>query len=204
MDLTPLFPDLQAISASLRHSGTRLRLQYSTTTIRLKRPEETTGHILFAVLFWVMVVGVFVLPPFIQEDYGFGILLIVVGLGVAWHAYRKRNRFPAIEEIRLQNNVLIDTLAQSIVVEHLHPYFRQQIAKASTVAFGEVREVRFHKSTIQPVDEDYGEVYLLLTNNTRLYLAEVETMDTTRSLARMLQQVLGLPVDPEPKAWWQF
>jgi len=204
MNLTPLFPDLQTISESLRHSGTRLRLQYSTTTIRLKRQKETAGHILFAILLWVVVVGVFVLPAFMQKDYGFGILLLLVGLGMAWHAYRRRNRFPDIEEIRLHNHVLVDTLAQHILVEHLHPYFRQQTAETTTVAFGEVREVRVRKSTIQPVDEDYGEVYLLLTNNTRLYLAEVETMQTTRSIARVLQQVLGLPVEPEPKAWCQF
>ncbi|WP_044002336.1 hypothetical protein [Hymenobacter swuensis] len=204
MDLTPLFSSLQAISQSLRHSGTRLRLHYSTTTIRLQRQEETSAHLLFTVLFWLVVAVVFLLPTFIQQNYELGTLLLLAGLVVAWHAYRKRNRFPDIEEIRLYNHILVDTLAQSIVVEHLHPYFRQQIAKTSTVAFGEVLEVRVRKSTIQPADEDYGEVYLLLTNNTRLYLAEVETMQTTRSIARVLQQVLGLPVEPEPKAWCQF
>ncbi|RSK50218.1 hypothetical protein [Hymenobacter rigui] len=203
MDLTPLFPDLQIISRGLREQSSKLKFSYSETTIRIQAPAYSPENTWHAILVWLGITGIFSIGAFISGAYAFGVITALFGLGSAWHMYWTRNNPPSLEAVRLQNDVIVSMLNQQITVEHLHPYFRQRVSETAVVAFQEVREIR--ANLIGRSEEmEYGEVYLLLTNNTRLYLAEVETMDTARKIARVLRQVLGLPVEPEPKAWWQF
>ncbi|RSK34492.1 hypothetical protein [Hymenobacter metallilatus] len=203
MNLILLFPDLQNISRKLREHSSKLKFSYSETTIRIQAPVDSPGDTIYANLIWLAITVVASVIAFVCKEYGFGIMSILTGLGSALYTYMTRNKPPDLKTIRLQNKIVVDTLAQQIIVEHLHPYYQQQVAKTTLVAFSQVQKVKAYDGA-RTEEHKYGLLCVELTDDVLLYLAEVETMNTTQSLARVLQQILGLPVDPEPKAWWQF
>ena len=197
MNLTPLFPDLQAISRSLQELYSSVKFSYSETAIRLQAKVDKPEYTLYALLIWLSIVSTFSIVTFLSEEYPLSIMSVLFGLFSVWHTYRTRKKPPSMKVVRLQNEVVINTLTRRIMVEHLHPYFRQYAAETTEVSFAEVLQVVAE-------GEEYGQVYVVLTDETRLYLIEVESKQVALSIARVLQQILGLPVDPKPKAWWQF
>ena len=204
MSLIPLFPDLQAISRSLRQCQSSFGFQYSETTIQMQPAVSNVGAGRYALLGQLAFGCFFCLVAVVQGNYimlGVALLLMIFA---AWWAHRARKSGPDIKLIRLQNEVEIDILARQITVEHLHPYFREHVAPTTVVPFAEVINVVACRGRSRSEGENYGQVYLSLTDDSPLYLLEVDTEGVAGSIARLLQQVLGLPVDPEPKSWWQF
>ncbi|TGE24145.1 hypothetical protein E5K00_02720 [Hymenobacter aquaticus] len=204
MSLIPLFPDLQAISRSLRQYQSILVFRYSETSIRMQPVISTSANQRYALLAGLAFGGVFCLVAIMQSNYIVLGMVLLLGLFVVWREYRARKSGPDIKIIRLQNEVEIDIVARRITVEHLHPYFRQHVAETTVAPFAEILNVVACRGRSQSEDEYYGELYLSLTDDSRLYLIEVDSESVARSIARLLQQVLGLPVDPEPTSWWQF
>ncbi|UOQ77464.1 hypothetical protein MUN84_01775 [Hymenobacter sp. 5516J-16] len=135
-----------------------------------------------------MVIGVY------QAYY---ILLIALALiGLVWWL-RKRRGTVDMYELRLQNDIQVDTTTKQILLQNINMIYRERVAQEKRVLFSEVEGVHVQSSGYA------GILYLNLTDKTKLFLLEIEAENIAQHIAQVLRKVLGLP-QPARKSWWPF
>lgn len=102
-----------------------------------------------------------------------------------------------MQRLSIQNDILVDSVAQQILVEHLSEAYRQQVAQQRLVLFSEVKGVQVQASGYA------GILYLELADAGKLFLLEVEAENIAQQMAYVLRKVIGLP-QPAQRPWWQF
>ncbi|RSK44588.1 hypothetical protein [Hymenobacter perfusus] len=128
------------------------------------------------------------------EIYVILFALALLGI-VAW--LRKRRKTVDLFELRLQNEVQIDTITKQILLQNINLVYREQVTPERHISFSEVQGVQVQSS-------GYAEIlYLTLTDTTKLYLLEVEAENLAQHMAQVLRKVMGLP-QPTRKSWWPF
>ncbi|UOQ81646.1 hypothetical protein [Hymenobacter sp. 5414T-23] len=141
-----------------------------------------------------MFISLFIGVSVYNEEYLMLLLLIIMGL-VVWFDERRKKK--DMQELRLQNDVRIDSIAQHILVKHLNNSYRQQVTKEQLILFNTIRAVKVQASGYA------GILYLELADASKLFLLEVEAENIAQQMAYVLRRVIGLP-EPARRAWWQF
>jgi hypothetical protein len=194
MSLIPVYPQLQQISRRLIESGSSVTFQYSYSKIRLGwnplTSEQKRAGLVFLGLFISLWVGISVY----NEEYLMLIPLCIIGV-LMWHDERRKKS--DVRELRLQNDIQVDSIAQQILVEHLNEEYRQQVAKEQLISFRDVIAIGVQASGYA------GILYLELINEKKLFLLEVEAENIAQHMANALRQIIGLP-EPMGRPWWQF
>ena len=189
------FPELQSIARDLRHINSILTFRYSESvvTIRSNAPnsESKRNHLLLRLAVLSLVIG---MALYVQAYF----FLIFAAASVLWQwrSYTKNQH--DIKTLRFENEVVIDSAAKHIYVEHLHPYYREQVAASDTFAFNDICAVRVRQRRVKSVSGEstkyYGQLYFALADETDFFLLEVEDERIANNMARALQFLLGLPM----------
>lgn len=194
MSLIPVYPELKQISRKLTESGSTLTFLYSYSEIRLRWQPLTSEQKRAGLVFISLFISIWVGMSIYSEEYLMLIPLVVLGLFMRRDELRKKSD---VRELRLQNEIRVDSMTKQIMVEHLNDAYRQQVARGQLVSFSDVRAIGIQASGYA------GILYLELMDNRKLYLLEVEAEIIARHIAYVLRRVIGLP-EPARRAWWQF
>lgn len=194
MSLTLVYPDLKQISRRCSELGSSITCQYSYSQIHLHWTPPTPAQQRISRMALGVFVGVWTILGIYQQYYVLLCALALIGV-VAW--LRKRRKTVDLFELRLQNDVLIDTATRQILLQNVNRIYREQVVPERRVAFHEVQEVQVQSAGYA------GTLYLTLTDTTKLYLLEIEADNLAQHMAQVLRKVVGVP-QPARKGWWSF
>ncbi|MBC6698657.1 hypothetical protein [Hymenobacter sp. BT190] len=202
MTITNLFPQLQAIVRDLRYKSSDISIRYSESVVIMRAATAAPAqqqHTLLAGVAAFCFIGWFTLYSHEYMFGAFGVLML------AWHFYKLYRPSYDTKMLRLQNEVVFDNELQQVLVEHLHPYYREKVVEQETFAYSEVLEIGMLRQRRRAGDHShlYGQLFLTLTDESRCFLLEVEDIRIANNLVYALQQLVGLPAPPpEEKPWY--
>jgi hypothetical protein len=198
------FPELQEIARDLRHINSALSFRYSDSVVTVRsavsNSEQQRTHLLLILFVFSLIIGI----ALYTQNYFF--LIIAAASAIwQWRSYARKKH--DIKALRFENEVVVDNATEQICVEHLHPYYREQVASASTFAFNEIRAVRVRQRRVNSDSSQhtkyYGQLYFTLADETDFFLLEVEDERIANNMARALQFLLGLPMQlRQEKPWY--
>lgn len=194
MSLISSYSELKQISRRLLESNSSITCLYSHSQLHLRWTPPTPKQERINRLMSGLLIGIWVAVGIYQAYY---ILLIALALiGLVWWL-RKRRGTVDMYELRLQNDIQIDTTTKQILLQNINMIYRELVAQEKRVLFSEVRGVDVQSSGYA------GILYLNLTDNSKLFLLEVEAENIAQHIAQVFRKVLGLP-QPARKSWWPF
>jgi hypothetical protein len=202
MHTISLFPQLQAIVRDSRHRHSNVVIRYSESAVVMRAATKEPMQQQFALLAGVAALCFISWFTFYSHEYifgGFGVLML------AWQVYKYYKPNFDIKQLRLQNEVVFYNNLQQVQIEHLHPYYRAQVAESASFAFSEIQDIRVQQQRRRSGDDSHlvGQLFLLLTDETHCFLLEIDDLRVAHNLVHVLQQLVGLPAQPwEEKPWY--
>jgi hypothetical protein len=203
MSNVTFFPELQSIARDLRHINSSLTFRYSDSVVTIRSAvsssESKRNHFLLILAVFSVVIGM----ALYTQAYFF----LFAAVSVLWQWRRHTNKQHDIKALRFENEVVVDSASKHIYVEHLHPYYREQVAAEDTLAFNDIHAVHVRQRRVKSASGEstkyYGQLYFVLTDETDFFLLEVEDERIANNMARALQFLVGLPMQPlQEKSWF--